>query len=84
MPPVPITSPIMNPLADPQAQMQQPPAAPVGTPSFQPQQLSAGQQAPLGPYAPQALGPCVVPPTTFKPRTEGAPGAPIGNAIQVT
>ncbi|NP_001384009.1 protein transport protein Sec31A isoform 12 [Gallus gallus] len=82
MPPVPITSPIMNPLADPQAQMQQPPAAPVGTPSFQPQQLSAGQQAPLGPYAPQALGPCVVPPTTFKPRTEGAPGAPIGNAIQ--
>nr|Q5F3X8.1 RecName: Full=Protein transport protein Sec31A; AltName: Full=SEC31-like protein 1; AltName: Full=SEC31-related protein A [Gallus gallus]CAH65156.1 hypothetical protein RCJMB04_4i13 [Gallus gallus] len=82
MPPVPITSPIMNPLADPQAQMQQPPAAPVGTPSFQPQQLSTGQQAPLGPYAPQALGPCVVPPTTFKPRTEGAPGAPIGNAIQ--
>uniref|UniRef100_A0A8C9EJX6 Protein transport protein Sec31A n=1 Tax=Pavo cristatus TaxID=9049 RepID=A0A8C9EJX6_PAVCR len=82
MPPVPITSPIMNPLADPQAQMQQPSAAPVGTPSFQPPQLPAGQQAPLGPYAPQALGPCVVPPTTFKPRTEGAPGAPIGNAIQ--
>ncbi|XP_052539124.1 protein transport protein Sec31A isoform X20 [Tympanuchus pallidicinctus] len=82
MPPVPITSPIMNPLADPQAQMQQPPAAPVGTPSFQPPQLPAGQQAPPGPYAPQALGPCVVPPTTFKPRTEGAPGAPIGNAIQ--
>ncbi|XP_065592723.1 protein transport protein Sec31A isoform X2 [Cyrtonyx montezumae] len=83
MPPVPITSPIMNPLADPQAQMQQQlPAAPVGTPSFQPPQLPAGQQAPLGPYAPQALGPCAVPPTTFKPRTEGAPGAPIGNAIQ--
>ncbi|XP_015717044.1 protein transport protein Sec31A isoform X13 [Coturnix japonica] len=82
MPPVPITSPIMNPLADQQAQMQQPPAAPVGTPSFQPPQLPAGQQAPLGPYAPQAVGPCAVPPTTFKPRTEGAPGAPIGNAIQ--
>ncbi|XP_072190060.1 protein transport protein Sec31A isoform X9 [Excalfactoria chinensis] len=82
MPPVPITSPIMNPLADQQAQMQQPPAAPVGTPSFQPPQLPAGQQAPLGPYAPQALGPCAVTPTTFKPRTEGAPGAPIGNAIQ--
>ncbi|XP_031452543.1 protein transport protein Sec31A isoform X8 [Phasianus colchicus] len=82
MPPVPITSPIMNPLADSQAQMQQPPAAPVGTPSFQPLQLPAGQQTPLGPYAPQALGPGVVPPTTFKPRTEGAPGAPIGNAIQ--
>uniref|UniRef100_A0A803YEG5 Protein transport protein Sec31A n=1 Tax=Meleagris gallopavo TaxID=9103 RepID=A0A803YEG5_MELGA len=82
MPPVPITSPIMNPLADPQAQTQQPPAAPVGTPSFQPPQLPAGQQAPLGPYAPQALGPGVVPPTTFKPRTEGAPGAPIGNAMQ--
>uniref|UniRef100_A0A669Q184 Protein transport protein Sec31A n=1 Tax=Phasianus colchicus TaxID=9054 RepID=A0A669Q184_PHACC len=77
MPPVPITSPIMNPLADSQAQMQQPPAAPVGTPSFQPLQLPAGQQTPLGPYAPQALGPGVVPPTTFKPRTEGAPGAPI-------
>ncbi|XP_021252579.1 protein transport protein Sec31A isoform X9 [Numida meleagris] len=82
MPPVPITSPIMNPLADPQAQLQQPPAAPVGTPSFQPPHLPAGQQAPPGPYAPQALGPCVVPPTAFKPRTEGAPGAPIGNAIQ--
>ncbi|OXB84101.1 UNVERIFIED_CONTAM: hypothetical protein H355_012219 [Colinus virginianus] len=83
MPPVPITSPIMNPLADAQAQMQQqPPAAPVGTPSFQPPQLPVGQQAPLGPYAPQALGPCAVPPTTFKPRTEGAPGAPIGNTIQ--
>uniref|UniRef100_G1N7H7 Protein transport protein Sec31A n=1 Tax=Meleagris gallopavo TaxID=9103 RepID=G1N7H7_MELGA len=74
MPPVPITSPIMNPLADPQAQTQQPPAAPVGTPSFQPPQLPAGQQAPLGPYAPQALGPGVVPPTTFKPRTEGPCG----------
>uniref|UniRef100_A0A8B9PU42 Protein transport protein Sec31A n=1 Tax=Apteryx owenii TaxID=8824 RepID=A0A8B9PU42_APTOW len=44
MPPVPITSPIMNPLADPQSQMQQPPAPapPVGAPSFQPPHLPAG------------------------------------------
>uniref|UniRef100_A0A8C0FNM8 Protein transport protein Sec31A n=1 Tax=Bubo bubo TaxID=30461 RepID=A0A8C0FNM8_BUBBB len=62
LPPVPITSPIMNPLADPQSQVQQPlaPAAPMGAPSFQPPQLPAG------------------PPVL----TEGAPGAPIGNAIQ--
>uniref|UniRef100_A0A8C0IHY8 Protein transport protein Sec31A n=1 Tax=Bubo bubo TaxID=30461 RepID=A0A8C0IHY8_BUBBB len=61
LPPVPITSPIMNPLADPQSQVQQPlaPAAPMGAPSFQPPQLPAGP-----------------------PVTEGAPGAPIGNAIQ--
>ncbi|XP_064366416.1 protein transport protein Sec31A isoform X5 [Dromaius novaehollandiae] len=86
MPPVPITSPIMNPLADPQAQMQQPPAPapPVGAPSFQPPHLPAGQPVLQSPYqpAPQPLGPCIVPPAVSKTSTEGAPGAPIGNAIQ--
>lgn len=85
MPPVPITSPIMTPLADPQSQMQQAPAPPAGAPSFQAPQLPMGQPALQGPYppAPQPLGPCIVPPAASKPSTEGAPGAPIGNAIQV-
>ncbi|XP_009885849.1 PREDICTED: protein transport protein Sec31A isoform X1 [Charadrius vociferus] len=86
LPPVPITSPIMNPLADPQSQIQQPPApaAPLGAPSFQPLHLPAGQPVLQSGYPPasQPLGPCVVPPTVSKPSTEGAPGAPIGNAIQ--
>ncbi|NXJ65446.1 SC31A protein, partial [Rostratula benghalensis] len=86
MPPVPITSPIMNPLADPQSQMQQPPApaAPMSAPSFQPPHLPAGQPVLQGGYppAPQTLGPCIMPPAVSKPSTEGAPGAPIGNAIQ--
>ncbi|XP_065490943.1 protein transport protein Sec31A isoform X13 [Caloenas nicobarica] len=85
-PPVPITSPIMNPIADPQSQMQQPlaPALPVGTLSFQPQHVPAGQPVLQGGYlpAPQPLGPCILPPAVSKPSTEGAPGAPIGNAIQ--
>ncbi|NXM93708.1 SC31A protein, partial [Sylvia borin] len=86
LPPVPITSPIMNPLADPQSQMQQPqaPAAPSSAPSFQPPHLPAGQMVPQGGFqpAPQPLGPSIMPPTVSKPSTEGAPGAPIGNAIQ--
>ncbi|KAM6072713.1 protein transport protein Sec31A isoform 8-T8 [Theristicus caerulescens] len=88
LPPVPITSPIMNPVADPQSQMQQPsapaPAPPTGAPSFQPPYLPAGQPVLQGGYppAPQPLGPCIMPPTVSKPSTEGAPGAPIGNAIQ--
>ncbi|NXY86353.1 SC31A protein, partial [Alcedo cyanopectus] len=85
-PPVPITSPIMNPLADPQSQLQQPsaPAPPTGTPSFQPLPVAAGQPMLQGGYPPatQPLGPCILPPTTTKPSVEGAPGAPIGNAIQ--
>ncbi|NXL84711.1 SC31A protein, partial [Alectura lathami] len=83
-PPVPITSPIMTPLADPQAPMQQPPAPapPAGAPSFQPPHLPAGQLLPQAPYAPQPLGPCIVPPAASKPSTEGAPGAPTGNAVQ--
>uniref|UniRef100_A0A8C4V1R2 Protein transport protein Sec31A n=1 Tax=Falco tinnunculus TaxID=100819 RepID=A0A8C4V1R2_FALTI len=86
LPPVPITSPIMNPLADPQSQMQQPlgPAPATGTPSFQPPHLPVGQPVLQGGYpaAPQPLGPCIMPPAASKPSTEGAPGAPIGNAIQ--
>ncbi|NXH33012.1 SC31A protein, partial [Myiagra hebetior] len=85
LPPVPITSPIMNPLADPQAQMQQPPApAPAPAPSFQPPHLPAGQMVLQGAFQPasQPLGPSIMPPTVSKPSTEGAPGAPIGNAIQ--
>ncbi|XP_010159300.1 PREDICTED: protein transport protein Sec31A isoform X5 [Eurypyga helias] len=86
LPPVPITSPIMNPLADPQPQMQQPlaPAPPAGTPSFHPPHLPTGQPVLQGSYPPasQPLGPCVMPPSVSKPSMEGAPGAPIGNAIQ--
>ncbi|NXU12689.1 SC31A protein, partial [Pardalotus punctatus] len=86
LPPVPITSPIMNPLADPQSQMQQPPAPapPTSAPSFQPPHLPAGQMVLQGGYQPaaQPLGPSIMPPTVSKPSTEGAPGAPIGNAIQ--
>ncbi|NXV13860.1 SC31A protein, partial [Cepphus grylle] len=84
LPPVPITSPIMSPLADPQSQMQQAPAVPTGTPSFQAPHLPTGQPVLQGGYppAPQTLGPCIIPPAASKPSTEGAPGAPIGNAIQ--
>ncbi|KFZ69083.1 Protein transport protein Sec31A [Podiceps cristatus] len=86
LPPVPITSPIMNPLADPQSQMQQPPAPapPTGAPSFPPPHLPAGQPMLQGGYPPASppLGPCIMPPAVSKPSTEGAPGAPIGNAIQ--
>ncbi|NXO89100.1 SC31A protein, partial [Certhia brachydactyla] len=86
LPPVPITSPIMNPLADPQSQMQQPqaPAPPSSAPSFQPPHLPAGQMVLQGGYQPasQPLGPSIMPPTVSKPSMEGAPGAPIGNAIQ--
>ncbi|NWT66518.1 SC31A protein, partial [Prunella himalayana] len=87
LPPVPITSPIMNPLADAQSQMQQPqaPAPPSSAPSFQPAHLPAGQMVLQGAFQPaaQPLGPSTMPPTVSKPSTEGAPGAPIGNAIQV-
>ncbi|NXF17876.1 SC31A protein, partial [Rhodinocichla rosea] len=86
LPPVPITAPIMNPLADPQSQMQQPqaPAPPSSAPSFQPAHLPAGQMVLQGGFQPaaQPLGPSTMTPTASKPSTEGAPGAPIGNAIQ--
>ncbi|NWR74330.1 SC31A protein, partial [Centropus unirufus] len=86
LPPVPITSPIMNMVADPQCQIQQSPAPapPSGAPSFQPPHLLAGQPSLQSgfPPAPQPLGPCILPPAVSKPNTEGAPGAPIGNAVQ--
>ncbi|XP_063271217.1 protein transport protein Sec31A isoform X12 [Prinia subflava] len=86
LPPVPITSPIMNPLADLQSPMQQPqaPAVPSSAPSFQPPHLPAGQMVLQGGFQPasQPLGPSIMPPTASKPSMEGAPGAPIGNAIQ--
>ncbi|NXA00314.1 SC31A protein, partial [Nesospiza acunhae] len=86
LPPVPITAPIMNPLADPQSQMQQPqaPAPPSSAPSFQPAHFPAGQMVLQGGFQPaaQPLGPSAMAPTASKPSTEGAPGAPIGNAIQ--
>ncbi|KAM5271350.1 protein transport protein Sec31A isoform 4-T4 [Ctenodactylus gundi] len=83
MPPVPITSPIMNPLGDPQAQMlQQQPSAPgpLSNPaSFPPPHLAGGQ-----PFqgVPQPVGQTGMPPSFSKPNIEGAPGAPIGNTIQ--
>ncbi|XP_063012749.1 protein transport protein Sec31A isoform X11 [Melospiza melodia melodia] len=82
LPPVPITAPIMNPLADPQSQMQQPQAP--APPSFQPAHLPAGHMVLSGGFQPaaQPLGPSTMAPTASKPSTEGAPGAPIGNAIQ--
>ncbi|XP_064567231.1 protein transport protein Sec31A isoform X3 [Zonotrichia leucophrys gambelii] len=86
LPPVPITAPIMNPLAEPQSQMQQPqaPAPPSSAPSFQPAHLPAGHMVLQGGFQPaaQPLGPSTMAPTASKPSTEGAPGAPIGNAIQ--
>ncbi|NXO23113.1 SC31A protein, partial [Cisticola juncidis] len=85
LPPVPITSPIMTPL-DPQSPVQQPqaPALPSSAPSFQPPHLPAGQMVLQGGFQPasQPLGPSILPPTASKPSMEGAPGAPIGNAIQ--
>ncbi|XP_059325911.1 protein transport protein Sec31A isoform X2 [Ammospiza nelsoni] len=82
LPPVPITAPIMNPLADPQSQMQQPQAP--APPSFQPAHLPAGHMVLQGGFQPAAQppGPSTMAPTASKPSTEGAPGAPIGNAIQ--
>ncbi|XP_044873667.1 protein transport protein Sec31A isoform X5 [Mauremys mutica] len=86
MPPVPITSPIMNPLLDPQSQMQQPPTSlpPAAQATFQPSHLPSGQPILQNPFQPiqQPLGQSVMPPAISKTSTEGAPGAPIGNTIQ--
>ncbi|XP_048220556.1 protein transport protein Sec31A isoform X24 [Perognathus longimembris pacificus] len=83
MPPVPITSPIMNPLSDPQSQMlQQQPSAPVSLSSqasFPQPHLAGGQTFP---GMQQPLGQTGMPPAFAKPNIEGAPGAPIGNTIQ--
>uniref|UniRef100_U3DCW8 Protein transport protein Sec31A n=1 Tax=Callithrix jacchus TaxID=9483 RepID=U3DCW8_CALJA len=84
MPPVPITSPIMNPLGAPQSQMLQQlePSAPVplsSQSSFPQPHLSGGQ-----PFhgIQQPLGQTGMPPSFSKPNIEGAPGAPIGNTFQ--
>ncbi|XP_075799337.1 protein transport protein Sec31A isoform X27 [Microtus pennsylvanicus] len=83
MPPVPITSPIMNPAGDPQSQMlQQQPSVPgplSGQASFPQPHLAGGQ-----PFhgVQQPLGQTGMPPSFSKPNVEGAPGAPIGNTIQ--
>lgn len=82
-PPVPITSPIMNPLGDPQSQMlPQQPSAPVPLPSQAPfpQPHLAGGQPFRG--IQQPLSQPGMPPSFSKPNIEGAPGAPIGNAMQ--
>ncbi|KAL1790355.1 transport protein Sec31A isoform X2 [Sigmodon hispidus] len=84
MPPVPITSPIMNPSSDPQAQMlqqQQPPApGPLSSQASFPQPHLAGGQPFHGIQQPH--GQTGMPPSFSKPNIEGAPGAPIGNTIQ--
>ncbi|XP_032190633.1 protein transport protein Sec31A isoform X2 [Mustela erminea] len=83
MPPVPITSPIMNPLGDPQSQMlpQQPSVpAPLSSQASFPQPHLAGGQTFHGMQQP--LGQPGMPPSFSKPNIEGAPGAPIGNTIQ--
>ncbi|XP_066241561.1 protein transport protein Sec31A isoform X15 [Saccopteryx leptura] len=84
MPPVPITSPIMNPLGDPQSQMlQQQPSAPVplsSQASFPQPHVPGGQPSFHG--IQQPLSQPGMPPSFSKPNIEGAPGAPIGNTIQ--
>ncbi|XP_006885330.1 PREDICTED: protein transport protein Sec31A isoform X3 [Elephantulus edwardii] len=84
MPPVPITSPIMNPLGDAQSQMlPQQPSAPVplsSQPSFPQPHLPGGQ--PFHGIQQQPLAQPGMPPSFSKPNIEGAPGAPIGNTIQ--
>ncbi|XP_021501778.2 protein transport protein Sec31A isoform X28 [Meriones unguiculatus] len=85
MPPVPITSPIMNASGDPQSQvLQQPPstAGPLSSQASFPQPHLAGGQPFHG--VQQPLAHTGMPPSFSKPSTEGAPGAPIGNTIQVS
>uniref|UniRef100_A0ABK0LGH6 Protein transport protein Sec31A n=1 Tax=Rattus norvegicus TaxID=10116 RepID=A0ABK0LGH6_RAT len=85
MPPVPITSPIMNPGGDPQPQgLQQQPSAsgPRSSHASFPQPHLAGGQPFHG--IQQPLAQTGMPPSFSKPNTEGAPGAPIGNTIQVS
>ncbi|XP_031192813.1 protein transport protein Sec31A isoform X9 [Mastomys coucha] len=83
MPPVPITSPIMNPSGDSQSQgLQQQPSTPgpLSSHASFPQPHLAGGQPFHG--VQQPLAQTGMPPPFSKPNTEGAPGAPIGNTIQ--
>nr|XP_056711148.1 protein transport protein Sec31A isoform X3 [Euleptes europaea] len=86
MPPVPITSPIMNPLPDQQGQLQQPPTSAMPPPQapFQPAHLPPGQPGLHNPFqnVPQPGGQPLMPPAALAASMEGAPGAPIGNTIQ--
>ncbi|XP_062991988.1 protein transport protein Sec31A isoform X12 [Elgaria multicarinata webbii] len=86
MPPVPITTPIMNPLSDPQAQQQQQPPAsgpPPPQAPFQPSHFPPGQPMLQHPFqnVPQPGGHTIMTPAVSTPSMEGAPGAPIGNTI---
>ncbi|XP_005388310.1 PREDICTED: protein transport protein Sec31A isoform X8 [Chinchilla lanigera] len=83
MPPVPITSPIMNPLGDPQSQMLQPQPpvpGPLSNQASYPQPHLLGSQPLHG--LQQPLSQAGVPTAFPKPNIEGAPGAPIGNTMQ--
>ncbi|XP_028914821.1 protein transport protein Sec31A isoform X3 [Ornithorhynchus anatinus] len=88
LPPVPITSPIMNPLADSHSQMlqqQQPSAASMpAQATFPPSHLPGGEPVLQNSFhgMQQSLGQPLMPPSVSKSNTEGAPGAPIGNTIQ--
>ncbi|XP_038598447.1 protein transport protein Sec31A isoform X10 [Tachyglossus aculeatus] len=88
LPPVPITSPIMNPLADSHSQMlqqQQPSAASMpAQATFPPSHLPGGEPVLQNSFhgLQQPLGQPLMPPSISKSNTEGAPGAPIGNTIQ--
>ncbi|KAM4707945.1 protein transport protein Sec31A isoform 3-T3 [Discoglossus pictus] len=86
VPPPPITAPIMNPLADPRSQQPQVPVsgAPVPSVPFQPTPVPAPQIGAQNPFPnmQQHIGQPSVPLDSSKPSMEGAPGAPIGNAIQ--
>ncbi|XP_053559335.1 protein transport protein Sec31A isoform X3 [Bombina bombina] len=86
VPPPPITAPIMNPLADPRSQQQPNPVsgAPVASVPFQPSPLPTVQPGTQNPFPnmQQHIGQPGVPLDSSKPSMEGAPGAPIGNAIQ--
>ncbi|XP_064414777.1 protein transport protein Sec31A isoform X6 [Latimeria chalumnae] len=84
-PPAPITAPIMNPLADPQLQQPHASLSPGMRPTFQPSQQPPGQQVfqPRFQGIQQPLGHPALQPTVPKASTEGAPGAPTGNTVQL-
>lgn len=73
----------MNPLADPRSQQQVP--VPDTTVPYQPSQIPCGQPGVQNafPAVPPTAGQPGVHFESSKPGTEGAPGAPIGNTIQV-
>lgn len=83
MPPPPIMAPILSPLADPRSQQQVP--VPDTSVPYQPSQMPRGQPGVQNAFS-AVPPPAGQPGAHFdpsKPSTEGAPGAPIGNTIQV-